>query len=68
LRILFAARCHLLALKGGDIVRRITFGIAAWLVAITWAHFAFNVNWAVLMNDRLPESARKLNLAYIPVT
>jgi len=26
------------------------------------------VNWQVLMNDRLPEADRKLNVAYIPVT
>ncbi len=49
-------------------MRRIGLAIAAWLVVITSAHFALNVNWAVLMNDRLPEPARKLNVAYIPVT
>ena len=49
-------------------LRRIGFGIAAWLVIVTAAHFALNVNWPVLMNDRLPEAARKLNVAYIPVT
>jgi putative salt-induced outer membrane protein YdiY len=38
------------------------------MVIVTTAHFALNVNWSVLMNDRLPESARKLNVAYIPVT
>ena len=49
-------------------LRRIAFGIAAWVVIVTAAHFVLNVNWVVLMNDRLPESARKLNVAYIPVT
>jgi len=49
-------------------LRRIGFGIAGWVVAVTAAHFALNVNWPVLMNDRLPEAARKLNVAYIPVT
>ena len=49
-------------------LRRIGFGIAAWVVAVTAAHFALNVNWPVLMNDRLPEAKRKLNVAYIPVT
>jgi hypothetical protein len=49
-------------------LRRIGFGIAAWVVAVTAAHFALNVNWQVLMNDRLPEAKRKLNVAYIPVT
>ena len=49
-------------------LRRITLAIAAWLAFITAANFALNVNWAVLMNDRLPEAKRKLNVAYIPVT
>jgi hypothetical protein len=49
-------------------LRRIGFGIAGWVVAVTAAHFALNVNWPVLMNDRLPEAKRKLNVAYIPVT
>ena len=49
-------------------LRRIAFATAAWVAAITAAHFALNINWAVLMNDRLPEPARKLNVAYIPVT
>ena len=49
-------------------MRRIAFGIGAWVVVVTAAHFSLNVNWSVLMNDRLPESARKLNVAYIPVT
>ena len=39
-----------------------------WLTAITAAHLYLNVNWAVLMNDRLPLDKRKLNVAYIPVT
>ena len=49
-------------------MRRTTFAIALWIVLITSAHFALNVNWPVLMNDRLPWAARKLNVAYIPVT
>ncbi len=49
-------------------MRRIGLGIAAWVAVITAAHFALNVNWPVLMNDRLPEGQRKLNVAYIPVT
>jgi hypothetical protein len=27
-----------------------------------------NVDWKVLINERLPESERRLNVAYIPVT
>jgi len=49
-------------------MRRITTGLAAWLLVITAAHLALNVNWSILMNDRMPEGKRKLNVAYIPVT
>jgi putative salt-induced outer membrane protein YdiY len=49
-------------------MRKLILAIGAWIVAITSAHFALNVNWQVLMNDRLPEGQRKLNVAYIPVT
>ncbi|MGA8809744.1 MAG: hypothetical protein WB973_17880 [Thermoanaerobaculia bacterium] len=49
-------------------IKKLTLAITTWLLAITAAHFALNVNWQVLMNDRLPEADRKLNVAYIPVT
>jgi hypothetical protein len=49
-------------------VRKPLLIAASWLILITAAHFALNVNWQVLMNDRMPESQRKLNVAYIPVT
>ena len=49
-------------------MKRIWFSLAAWIVAITSLHLWLNVNWSVLLNDRLPESQRKLNVAYIPVT
>lgn len=49
-------------------MKRIGFFAAAWVVAITALHMALNVNWDVLLNDRLPLSKRKLNVAYIPVT
>ena len=56
-------------MKGGEhVARKIAIGTAAWLAIITWAHVALNVDWKVVMNDRLPESERKLNVAYIPVT
>lgn len=48
--------------------RKIAAGIAAWIIAITGLHFAWNVNWSVILNDRLPLDKRKLNVAYIPVT
>ena len=48
--------------------RKIVLAVAAWVVLITTAHLATNVDWKVLLNDRLPERERKLNVAYIPVT
>ena len=48
--------------------RKIAFGVIVWVAAITAAHLATNVDWKVLLNDRLPENERKLNVAYIPVT
>lgn len=48
--------------------RKIALAVAAWVAVITAAHMATNVDWTVLLNDRLPESQRKLNVAYIPVT
>ncbi len=49
-------------------MRKLIVAIGTWIAAITAAHFVLNVNWQVLMNDRLPEASRKLNVAYIPVT
>ncbi|HWS71837.1 MAG TPA: hypothetical protein VN605_06960 [Thermoanaerobaculia bacterium] len=49
-------------------MKRIMFAVAAWLVVISALHLSLNVNWSVLLNDRLQESQRKLNVAYIPVT
>ena len=48
--------------------RKIAYALAAWVVFITAAHLTANVDWKVLLNERLPESERKLNVAYIPVT
>lgn len=49
-------------------MRKILYAVAAWLVIITAAHLAMNVDWKVLLNERLPLDQRKLNVAYIPVT
>jgi hypothetical protein len=49
-------------------MKRILSAVAAWLVVISALHMTLNVNWSVLLNDRLPEAQRKLNVAYIPVT
>ncbi|HKO57726.1 MAG TPA: hypothetical protein VJ276_17800 [Thermoanaerobaculia bacterium] len=48
--------------------KRISTLIVIWTTIITAAHLTLNVNWKVLLNDRLPEDKRKLNVAYIPVT
>ncbi|HYI11139.1 MAG TPA: hypothetical protein VEK57_18930 [Thermoanaerobaculia bacterium] len=48
--------------------RKIVLSVIAWVAIITAAHMATNVDWSVVLNDRLPESERKLNVAYIPVT
>ena len=49
-------------------MKKILIGAVAWVAAITAAHLALNVDWNVLLNDRLPIGRRKLNVAYIPVT
>jgi hypothetical protein len=43
-------------------------GLLSWLVGITGLHLWLNVDWRSLRNDYLPESERRLNVAYIPVT
>jgi NitT/TauT family transport system substrate-binding protein len=48
--------------------RRIALALFLWVVGITAAHLAWNVDWAAVWNDRLPTGKRKLNVAYIPVT
>ena len=49
-------------------MRKIVFGLIAWVAVITTSHLSLNVDWNVLLNDRLPLDKRKLNVAYIPVT
>jgi hypothetical protein len=49
-------------------MRKLLAYTLAWIAAITAGHLYLNVNWSVLMNDRLPLAKRKLNVAYIPVT
>ena len=49
-------------------LKKIAVGLSAWLALITVAHVSMNVDWAIVMNDRLPLDKRKLNVAYIPVT
>jgi hypothetical protein len=49
-------------------LKKIVIALSAWIAVITGAHLATNVDWKVVLNERLPESERKLNVAYIPVT
>ncbi|HVS30260.1 MAG TPA: hypothetical protein VMS98_02295 [Thermoanaerobaculia bacterium] len=42
--------------------------VGAWAAVITAAHVVLNVDYNVLLNDRLPIDKRKLYVAYIPVT
>ena len=49
-------------------MKRIVLAASAWLAGITAAHMVLNVDWNILLNDRLPAAQRKLNVAYIPVT
>jgi NitT/TauT family transport system substrate-binding protein len=49
-------------------MKRLIAITGAWVALVTGLHLWLNVNWAVLMNDRLPVAKRKLNVAYIPVT
>ena len=48
--------------------RRILAGLLLWTGTITALHLQLNVDWSEFVNDRLPEEARKLHVAYIPVT
>ena len=56
--------------KGGRLKdsRKILWGILIWAIGISALHMFLNFNWNVLMNDRLPEDKRRLNVGYIPVT
>jgi len=49
-------------------MKKFVFGAGLWLVTVSAAHLALNVDWKVMLNDRLPADQRKLNVAYIPVT
>jgi len=49
-------------------IKKLVFGLTAWLVAVTGLHLWLNFDWESYLNDSLPEAQRKLNVAYIPVT
>ncbi len=48
--------------------KKIVLGVGIWLIGLTGLHWSLNMNWSVILNDRLPEAIRRLNVAYIPVT
>ena len=48
--------------------RKVILGVALWVGAVSALHLRLNFDWSVYLNDRLPESQRKLNVAFIPVT
>ncbi len=48
--------------------KKIVIGVLAWTTVVSALHMKLNVDWSVLINDRLPENQRKINIAFIPVT
>lgn len=48
--------------------KRILLAVLTWTGVLTLLHAWLNVDWTSLLNDFRPESERKLNVAYIPVT
>jgi hypothetical protein len=48
--------------------RKLVAALSVWIVAITGLHLWLNFDWESFLNDSRPESKRKLNVAYIPVT
>jgi NitT/TauT family transport system substrate-binding protein len=50
------------------IKRRAFLLTGGWAAAISALHARLNVNWASIVNEYLPVSRRKFNVAYIPVT
>jgi len=51
-----------------DNSRRMATGLLGWTGLISLMHLKLNFDWSRLLNERLPEKKRKLNVAYIPVT
>jgi hypothetical protein len=49
-------------------MKKLGIALIGWTAAITSLHAGLNVDWSEVLNDRLPEDQRKLNVAYIPVT
>ena len=49
-------------------MKKLGLGLLAWMAAISGLHGWLNVDWSSVINDYLPASQRRLNVAYIPVT
>lgn len=49
-------------------MRKLIASLGLWLATITGLHLWLNFDWESFLNDYRPESERKLNVAYIPVT
>src|SRR5215831_18931603 len=49
-------------------IRRISTALFLWTGLISALHLGLNFDWSSVLNERLPEGKRKLNVAYIPVT
>src|SRR5258708_415570 len=48
--------------------KRISLGLLLWTTVVSALPLSSNFDWSVVMNDRLPETKRKFNVAFIPVT
>ncbi len=48
--------------------RALMGGVLLWTLTVSVLHLAFNVRWDSVRNGLLPESERRLDVAYIPVT
>lgn len=49
-------------------MRRLALGVGLWVAGITALQLGLNVEWSAFANEWLAPEARKLNIAYIPVT
>lgn len=48
--------------------RALLGGVLLWTLTVSVLHLAFNVRWDSVRNGLRPESERRLDVAYIPVT
>jgi hypothetical protein len=48
--------------------RKLAAALILWVLTLTVLHVSLNVRWDSVVNEWRPESERKLNVAYIPVT